>query len=261
MADVRARDVRLHVQRLGSPSSPVTAVFLHGLVMDNLSSWYFTVANPTAQLADVVLYDLRGHGKSERSRSGYSLADMVADLEALLAALAITRPVVLVGNSFGGLLALAFAIAQPERVAGVVLVDAHLGDEGFAAEMSATLSLTGVERDQMIMRSFQSWSGRHSDRKRNRLAETAQALVHDTSLVDDMRHTSPLHGEALRAVFAPVLAIYGERSDLRERGQSFLRLLPRCELVVLPDCTHSVLWEATDEVKRRILAFVAERAS
>jgi pimeloyl-ACP methyl ester carboxylesterase len=256
VADVVARGVRLHVQRLGSPSSPVTAVFLHGLVMDNLSSWYFTVANPAAQHADVILYDLRGHGKSERPADGYSLADMVADLDALLDELAVTRPVVLVGNSFGGLLALVFAIAMPERVAGVALIDAHLADQGFAEQMASTLSLEGTERDQMIGQAFQSWVGRHSERKRNRLAEVANALVHDTTLVDDMRHTSPLHGDALRHVTVPVLAVYGEKSDLRERGQSFLRALPRCELVVLPGCTHSVLWEATDEVKGRILRFL-----
>ena len=34
--------------------------------MDNLSSFYFTLANPVAETADVVLYDLRGHGLSER---------------------------------------------------------------------------------------------------------------------------------------------------------------------------------------------------
>src|SRR5215831_8500563 len=102
MGDVWARGIRLHVQRLGTASERVTAVFLHGLVMDNLSSWYFSVANPAAQVADVILYDLRGHGRSERPASGYGLADMVLDLDALLDALAVDRPVVLVGNSFGG---------------------------------------------------------------------------------------------------------------------------------------------------------------
>src|SRR5262249_16503162 len=150
VAEIRCRDVTLHVQRLGAKASPTTAVFLHGLVMDNLSSWYFTVANPAAQRADVILYDLRGHGRSERTPAGYGVADMVADLDALLDALDVQRKVVLVGNSFGGLLALVYAIALPERVAGVVLVDAHLGDEGFAMEMAHTLSLEGKERDEMI---------------------------------------------------------------------------------------------------------------
>jgi pimeloyl-ACP methyl ester carboxylesterase len=256
MAEVRCNDVALHVQRLGSAGSPVTAVFVHGLVMDNLSSWYFTVANPASHHADVILYDLRGHGRSERPPSGYSVADMVSDLAGLLDALDVQRPVVLIGNSFGGLLALVFAIAMPERVAGVVLVDAHLGDEGFATEMAATLSLEGPERDRMIAQSFQSWMGRHSERKRNRLAATAQSLVRETSLVDDMRATSPLHVEALRDVTVPVLAVYGERSDLRERSKPYLKALPQCEVVVLPGCTHSVLWEATEEVRRRIVRFL-----
>src|SRR5258706_10835045 len=110
MADVVANGVRHHVQRLGSPRPDGrTVVFVHGLVMDNLSSFYFTLANPIAAGAEVILYDLRGHGMSERPPRGYAVADLVADLAALLDALSIDHPVDLVGNSFGGLVALAFA--------------------------------------------------------------------------------------------------------------------------------------------------------
>ncbi|MFO0759254.1 MAG: alpha/beta fold hydrolase [Byssovorax sp.] len=93
MADITARGLRFHVQRLGAPQegAPVV-VFLHGLVMDNLSSFYFTLANPAAQLGEVVLYDLRGHGKSARPAAGYGLDEMVADLDALLRALSSPRP-------------------------------------------------------------------------------------------------------------------------------------------------------------------------
>src|SRR5262249_1422787 len=80
MADITARDLSFHVQRLGSPESTATVVFLHGLVMDNLSSFYFTLANPVAALCDVILYDLRGHGMSTRPATGYTLKEMVADL-------------------------------------------------------------------------------------------------------------------------------------------------------------------------------------
>ena len=130
MADVVANGVRHHVQRLGGGRR--TVVFLHGLVMDNLSSLYFTLANPVAAGADVVLYDLRGHGRSERPAAGYRVDDLVADLGALLDALGVDGPVDLVGNSFGGLLALAFAAAAPARVAGLALVDAHDGADGWA---------------------------------------------------------------------------------------------------------------------------------
>ena len=259
MADVLAGGVRLHVQRLGTPASGrPTVVFVHGLVMDNLSSWYFTVAPAAATHADVVMYDLRGHGKSERPATGYGLADMVGDLDALLDALALPGKVVLVGNSFGGLLALVYAIARTERVAGLVLVDAHLGDEGFAEEMAATLSLTGEERDQRIAESFREWSGRHSERKRSRLADTARELVQGTSLVEDMRTTLPLGADAMREVTVPVLALYGERSDLVARARARLRPLPSCRMALIPGASHSILWEATGEVRRRILAVLDE---
>jgi pimeloyl-ACP methyl ester carboxylesterase len=259
MADVVANGVRFHVQRLSPPGgTDRTVVFLHGLVMDNLSSWYFTVGTAAARTSDVVLYDLRGHGLSERPAEGYALADMVADLDAMLLAQGIDHPVVLVGNSFGGLLALTYALAFPEKVRGLVLVDAHLGDDAFGGEMAATLSLDGDERDKVIAQTFASWLGRHSERKRNRLAENAAALVRRTSLVEDLRRTPPVASDALASVQAPTLAIYGERSDLREKGELFLRRMPALRLQIMPGCSHSVLWEATDDVRRQILDFLEQ---
>jgi pimeloyl-ACP methyl ester carboxylesterase len=259
MADVVARGVRFHVQRIDAGAEErELVVFLHGLVMDNLSSWYFTVANPVARVADVLLYDLRGHGKSERPSAGYSLGDMTADLAALLDVVAPARAVHLVGNSFGGLLALAFARSHPQRTASLALVEPHLGDEGFGTDMAATLALKGEARDRRIAESFKEWLGRHSTRKRTRLADTATDLVEHTSLLADMRATPPLAAGDFSEIEAPALAIYGERSDLRARGVACLRAMPRCRLVMLPGCTHSVLWEATDRVRELLVEFVRE---
>lgn len=253
MSRVRVNGIDLHVQRLGGPQpSPGPVVFLHGLVMDNLSSWYFTVANKVAVHREVVLYDLRGHGKSQRPERGYHIEDLMADLAALLDALDIKTPVGLVGNSFGGLLALAFAAAQPTRVERIALVDAHIGARGWGQAMAATLSLDGQERDRKIAESFKSWLGRHSARKTTRLAQAAHALVYRTSLVQDLRASPGLSRENLAAIECPVLAIYGEHSDIRQDADRLASMLPRCRVTVLPGCSHSVLWEATAEVSRAI---------
>lgn len=259
MADVVANGVRHHVQRLGSRGGEPPVVFVHGLVMDNLSSFYFTLANPVAERAEAILYDLRGHGMSERPARGYAVAELVADLAALLDALDVPRAT-LVGNSFGGLLALAFASAHPARVARLALIDAHDGTDGWAAQMASTLLLRGEARDAKIAESFQAWLGRHSERKRTRLARAAEALVEGTSLIADLRGSPPLTAAELARIPCPTLALYGERSDVRARGEELARTLPACTLHVLPGCTHSVLWEATAEVRARVVAFVRGEA-
>lgn len=249
------RGVRLHYQRLGTERARARIVFLHGLIVDNLASWYFSVACAAATFADVLLYDLRGHGRSERPRDGYAVDDMVLDLAGLLDATIGNAPVCLVGNSFGALLAIRFAKRFPDRVSGLVLVDGHLGDHGFADRMVRTLSLEGEDADRAIAESFRHWLGRESPRKRSRLIEQARALVRETSLVDDLRATRALETADFAAIGAPALALYGEHSDIIRESTPLLLAMPRCTLDVLPACTHSVLWEATHDVRARTVAF------
>lgn len=260
MPKVIANGISFNVQRLGRGGGrPV--VFLHGLVMDNLSSWYFTVANRVARSREVILYDLRGHGRTERTEENYQVDDMVADLAALLDALDVRVPVALVGNSFGGQLAVAFAAAHPERVEGLALVDAHLSAKGWGDAMADTLELRGEEADKRIAESFASWLGRHSDRKRNRLANAARALVYGTTLVSDLRNSREMTDDDLRAIDCRVLGIYGEESDALDRGRHLAATLPDCELRVLPGCSHSVLWEATTDVRDQLVDWLTAPSS
>jgi len=259
MPEAIARGVRLHYQRLGPRAAPTRVVFVHGLVVDNLASWYFSVACGAATVADVLVYDLRGHGLSERPKAGYRVDDMVLDLAGLLDETHGSAPVCLVGNSFGALIALEFARRFPERAAGLVLVDGHLGNDGFAERMAQTLSLRGAEADRAIARTFQHWPGQSSPRKRGKLLEQARALVLGTSLVDDLRSTPPLTPHDFTVIETPTLALYGKESDIVAESAPLLASMPCCTLDVLSGCTHSVLWEATGEVRARTVAFCQER--
>jgi pimeloyl-ACP methyl ester carboxylesterase len=112
----------------------------------------------------------------------------------------------------------------------------------------------------MIAESFKSWLGRHSGRKRNRLARAAEALVYGTTLVADLRASPSLSDSALAAIECPVLALYGEGSDALGRGRHLARTMPHCELRLFPGCSHSVLWEATAEVRDQLLGWLARDA-
>jgi len=257
MADIEIDGLRYHVQRLGAGEHAV--VFIHGLVMDNLSSWYFTLANPLATVAEVMLYDLRGHGRSQRSADGYTMTQMRADLLGVLDHTLGDRPVTLVGNSYGALLALSCAIEVPERVASLVVVDGHLPDADWAGEMQRTLRLSGPERDRLILEHFQEWLGRHSVRKRNRLAANASELIYETSLVDDLGQTPVYDDAQLAQISCPVLAVYGGDSDILSHGKRLESTIPDCNLRVYPGCTHSVIWEATTDLRADVLDWIKAR--
>lgn len=260
MADVMANGVRFHVVRLGDHASQgdgrPTVVMLHGMVMDNLSSFYYTLANPVALEHDVVLYDLRGHGRSARPPSGYTVTDGVDDLDALLDALDIAGPVVLVGNSFGGTIALAYTIAHPRRVAGLVLVEAHFAVDGWGEHMAGSLALAAFGLDDGDVR---AWLEEQGGRKLNRLARKAEALIYETTMLDDLQTERPIPEPALRSITCPTLALYGEHTDILERARDLERLVPSVELHVLPEHTHSILMEGTDTLKQLLLPWLAER--
>lgn len=261
MAEVVARGVRFHVQRLAArhetSQSERPVVFIHGLFMDNLSSFYYTLANPVAHAgATVILYDMRGHGLTERLSTGYRVNDSVADLAALLDALGVDGPVHLVGNSYGGTVALGFAVACPERVASMMLIEAHVPIPGWTEQMAATITnigsnLTGGELGR--------WMAQH--RKYARSATLVRDMIAHTSLMADIVATEPLAEEALRALTCPVRAVYGEHSDVLHHAHVLDGLLSRYTLTVLPDVDHWVLPKATQALRAITLEWFAAQAS
>lgn len=255
MADVPVGGLRLHVQRLGpEDSGRAPVIFLHGLVMDNLASWFFTTAPAVAATERVLLYDLRGHGRSERPPTGYRLEDLVAELRGLLDAEGVPRAR-LVGHSFGGTLALAFALTHPDRTDGLVLLDALVPEPGWGERMAATLTLDGDARNGVIAERFADWLGRHSDRKRTKLERNARALVDGTSLVADLRASRSWSPEQIARLDGPIHMLNGAASDVRPEAERLAALVPHAEVVWL-DGTHSLMWERPDAVKEQLVAWL-----
>ncbi len=110
---------RLHYQEAGS-GDPV--VVLEAGISASSVSWA-RVLPRLAQHARVIAYDRAGLAWSAPAGHARIASRMVEELHGLLENCGAHRPVVLVGHSYGGLLALLFACRYRERVAGLVLVD------------------------------------------------------------------------------------------------------------------------------------------
>lgn len=117
----------LATNRWGQPSTALPVILLHGI--GGLGQDWAVVARRLAMDRAVVAPDARGHGDSPWSpEEAYHTDAHFSDVANLLDALNIER-CVLVGYSMGGGVAILTAAALPERVAGLVVVDAYPAPE------------------------------------------------------------------------------------------------------------------------------------
>jgi pimeloyl-ACP methyl ester carboxylesterase len=114
--------VRLLCRDRGGEGRPV--VLLHGLA-GHAGEWD-VVAERLSPAHRVVAVDQRGHGASERHPEDVSRGAYVADVLTVLDELALRRPV-LIGQSLGGHTAMLAAAAYPDRLGGLVIVEAGPG--------------------------------------------------------------------------------------------------------------------------------------
>jgi len=123
---VHTSEVDLAFEIWGKPTAEFPVVVVNG--GPGLSHKYMIQNDVWQKLAarrQIVFYDQRGTGKSQRIQSGASqeIEAQLADLEAVRAHFGFQK-IDIVGDSFGGFLAMAYASAHPERIHKMILSDA-----------------------------------------------------------------------------------------------------------------------------------------
>jgi pimeloyl-ACP methyl ester carboxylesterase len=111
-------DLAFHTRVWSTSGHPV--VLVHGLASS--SRIWDLMAPFLAPRFQVIAYDQRGHGESDKPDTGYDLPTFIADLRGLIQSLGLSRPA-LVGHSWGGNLVLQYAVTYPGEVSHLVLVD------------------------------------------------------------------------------------------------------------------------------------------
>lgn len=269
MPYLQTAEVKLHYLQIEEPERAQPEddlVMIHGLAA-NLAFWYLRLAPRFAQQFRVTLFDLRGHGRSGRPPQGYTPGVMADDMANLMAGLGRDR-VHLVGHSFGGLVALAYALRHPDKVASLILADVNLGflrrkqrirdwrlwpqfkrrferagmaveeDEaeyGFRLlERMARLQVEQPERAEEFQGVLSPFMGRGGIRGARQWLE----LMENTSARDELSQDDGLTMESLSALRLPTLLMYGEYSQALPSAQLLQRIWPDAQYELVPRAGH-----------------------
>jgi pimeloyl-ACP methyl ester carboxylesterase len=278
MPQVRANGLSFHVQEMGAATAP-PVVLAHGLFLGNMAAWYFLVAPALAQRHRVVLYDQRGHGRTDRAETGYDLATLTADLEGLVENVGgpggLGGPLDLVGHSYGALVCLAFARRHPERVRRLVLVEAPLPPHRVEEtadilsldreELRRTLepetlrsNVLGYEHATELLDTMPARARRailKGRRGLRRMTENLWHLLAETTIVQQVKAEPDLDDAELAAIAHPTLCVYGKHSSCRGVADRILSVMPDARLAEL-DAGHYVMNERPRELTDAIVGFL-----
>jgi pimeloyl-ACP methyl ester carboxylesterase len=253
----------VHYQQMGQGAD---LVLIHGLYC-NLAFWYLTVAPKLAENFRVTVYDLRGHGLTQRMPAGYRAVDLADDLRLLLAHAGIESAHV-VGHSFGGAVALAFALRNPKQVRSLTLADAWIptlqpvGLDGQTrwSGLQARLAQHGIEIDDAMPRVAHGFLEElvslrearadgtgppaevidvifNADRNSMALRRWRQ-LVRTTSAVAEFSDGTGIAADEISTLRRPTSVIFGRNSRYLASMRGLRHTLPDCRVTLVPDAGH-----------------------
>jgi non-heme chloroperoxidase len=256
--------VRLPYVEQGDPSG-VPVVLLHGF----LDSWrsFEPVLPHLPESIHAFALTQRGHGDASRPTAGYSVRDFAADLTAFMDVLRLEAAVI-VGHSMGSAVAIRFALDDPDRASGLVLVGASASlranpsaREGWDALLSR---LTDPVDSELVREGL-----------KNTLAQPVPQALFESLVQESLkvpvfvwraaldarwRAEGDFAGE-LASIGAPTLVVWGDRDVRypRSEQEAIVAAIPDSRLVVYTGAGHLLHVEEPDRVASDLATFVTEK--
>lgn len=220
--------------------------------------------------ARVILWDYRGHGKSQSPEdpSAYSLDLVLEDMRCVLDWAAPGRRAVVGGLSFGGLASLHFALRYPERSRALLLFDsgpgfknreAQAGWEAQVGRIADRLEKIGFE-GYVEGRAALTAIGRHAELPAAQAAGRAIQAQNPSGVARfGRRVVGPARGviDDLVDIALPALVLVGEQDTAYARaGEVMAAKLPKATHVVIPAAGHVANIEQADAFNRAVIEFL-----
>ena len=241
-----------------------TLLFIHGLG-SSTRDWDAQVS-VFASAYQVVTFDLRGHGRSDKPAGPYRIDQFAADAIGLLDALHVASAHV-VGISLGGGVAFQIAIDYPARVKSLTIVNSApalgVNPEDARKEIERRVAIV----QQMGMRAM------GEALSPNLFPKPEQAALRQTFIERWAENDPPAYIEATRSMLGwtvldkigsiqcPSLIIASDQDYTPVAAkEAYVKLMPQAQLVVLPDSHHAVPIEDPPNFNAALMTFLKQTA-
>lgn len=282
LADI---DGPLHWVDFGGPADAPPIVLVHGLGGSHLN--WVEVAPALAERARVLALDLPGFGLTPAGRRSTTVRANAAILDRFVREIA-GAPVVLVGNSMGGMISLLEAGARPASVTGVVLIDPSVPVVWSTPDAQVTSQFLLYGLPYFGQRYMRYTRNRLTDRqlvqrvvdlcfadptrasaalldaatelaayRRSMPAQDAEFLQAARSLMAVLARPRSYHA-LMRRVRAPVFFLHGERDRLVPvaAARATLAANPRWDSAILPGVGHTPQLESPATVLEHVTGWL-----
>jgi len=260
MAKMRVRDINLNYEIAGH-GQPI--VFIHGLG-SSARDWEIQIDFFSKEYQVVVL-DLRGHGKSDKPPGPYSIPLFTRDTVELIETLGIA-PAHVVGISMGGMVGFQLAVDAPELVRSLVVVNSGpemviktLKDRVQVWQRFLIVRLLGMRKMGEVL------GGRLFPKPEQ--SELRQVFVERWAENDPSAYRNAMRAivgwsvrENIERIQIPVLLVAadGDYTPVHVKA-AYVKQIPRAEMVVIEDSRHATPVDRPDEFNRVVLDFLGRQ--
>ena len=269
MPKIKANGIELHYEIQGGGKA---LILISGL---GYSLWQWHRMVPLlAEHFQVIAFDNRGVGQSDKPAGPYTAQMLAADTAGLLEGLGIDQAVVM-GHSMGGFIAQAMALEYPHRVEKLILCSTNFGGPHHIPITPETMKvLTDVSSDPLTrfknglaVSTAPGWPERNPKMVQSwvewRIANPVEPAAYQSQLAIGMGLLPEAQAfeNRLHRIHAPTLILFGEHDKVvpADNASLIAARIPKSEIVILPDAGHFFPIEIPEAASRAVVEFTNRR--
>ena len=230
-------------------------VLLHGLAANGMC--WKNIARALEDKFDVIMPDVRGHGKSSAPDSGYTYENLADDAIAFLTAMNLSD-VILIGHSMGGLTAALAACRSPLIRAAILADPTFLSPERqwqvWTSDVLAQhKKMLAMSLTELIADRQKAHPGRSEEL--NELNATAR-LQTSINAFEILKPPNPEYRSVIKGIKCPCLLLYGDRGILdAEQANELREINSLLKTVEIRDAGHGIYFDRPMQFVNGIVRF------